>query len=97
LGPIDRATPKRCVLENKQGGFLDKDKTMDNVQKHNTCTFRRSECPKALGKKLRRGNKLRKRSTRVYAATKSSSKVRTRKADKRVKRSVRRDKRLVVR
>jgi hypothetical protein len=31
-------SPKRCVLKNKQDGFLDKDRTMDNVQKHNNCT-----------------------------------------------------------
>jgi hypothetical protein len=42
LGPIDRASPylqclKRCVLKNKQDGFLDKHRTMDNVQKHNSC------------------------------------------------------------
>lgn len=55
-------------------------------------TFRRSECPKALEKKLRRGNKRRPRSNRVNATTKGSSKIRTRKADKRLKRSVRRDK-----
>jgi hypothetical protein len=38
LGPIDRASPKRCVFKNKQDGFLDTDMTMDNVQKHNICT-----------------------------------------------------------
>jgi hypothetical protein len=31
-------SPKRCVLKNTQDGVLDKDKTMDNVQKHNICT-----------------------------------------------------------
>jgi hypothetical protein len=30
--------PKRCILENKQDGVLDKEKTMDNVQKRNVCT-----------------------------------------------------------
>jgi hypothetical protein len=30
-------SPKRCVLKNKQDGVLDKDKMMDNVQKHNIC------------------------------------------------------------
>jgi hypothetical protein len=30
-------SPKRCVLKNKQDGVLDKDKKMDNVQKHNIC------------------------------------------------------------
>jgi hypothetical protein len=29
-------SPKRCVLKINRT-FLDKDKTMDNVQKHNTC------------------------------------------------------------
>jgi hypothetical protein len=34
--PGDRVqSPKRCVLTNKQDSVLDKDKTMDNVQKHN--------------------------------------------------------------
>jgi hypothetical protein len=32
-------SPKRCVLKNKQNGVLDKDKTMDNAQKHNICTL----------------------------------------------------------
>jgi hypothetical protein len=31
-------SPKRCVLKYKQGGGLDKSRTMDNVQKHNICT-----------------------------------------------------------
>jgi hypothetical protein len=31
-------SPKRSILKNKQGRFLDRDKTMVNVQKHNTCT-----------------------------------------------------------
>jgi hypothetical protein len=31
-------SPKHCVLKNKQDGGLDKDKMMDNVQKHNICT-----------------------------------------------------------
>jgi hypothetical protein len=26
-----------CVLKNKQDGVLDKDRMMDNVQKHNIC------------------------------------------------------------
>jgi hypothetical protein len=30
--------PKRCVLKEKQDDFLNKDKMMDNVQKHNICT-----------------------------------------------------------
>jgi hypothetical protein len=30
-------SPKRYVLKNKQR-FLDKEKTMDNNQKHNICT-----------------------------------------------------------
>jgi hypothetical protein len=49
LGPVNRASPylrttdriqspKRCVLKDKQGGVLDKDKTMDSVQKRNICT-----------------------------------------------------------
>jgi hypothetical protein len=32
-------SPKLCVLKNKQDGVLDKDKMMDNVQKHNICTY----------------------------------------------------------
>jgi hypothetical protein len=39
LLPEDRdriQSPKR-VLKNKQDGVLDKDKMMDNVQKHNIC------------------------------------------------------------
>jgi hypothetical protein len=32
-------SPKRCVLKNKQDGVFDKDKTMDNVQKHNICSY----------------------------------------------------------
>jgi hypothetical protein len=31
-------SPKRCVLKNKQDGVLDKDRAMDNNQKHNICT-----------------------------------------------------------
>jgi hypothetical protein len=31
-------SPKRCVLKHKQDEILDKDETMDNVQKHNFCT-----------------------------------------------------------
>jgi hypothetical protein len=31
-------SPKRRVLKNKQGGVLDKDKSLDNVQKYNICT-----------------------------------------------------------
>jgi hypothetical protein len=41
LGPKDGnriQSPKGCVLKNKQDGVLDKDKTMDNVQKHSICT-----------------------------------------------------------
>jgi hypothetical protein len=34
-------SPKSCVLKYKQDGVLDKNRTMDNVQKHNTCTFLR--------------------------------------------------------
>jgi hypothetical protein len=30
-------SPKRRVLKNKQDSLLDKDKTMDNVRKHNIC------------------------------------------------------------
>jgi hypothetical protein len=30
-------SPKRYFRNNKTGWFLDNDKTMDNVQKHNTC------------------------------------------------------------
>jgi hypothetical protein len=35
LGPFNRASP---YLRTKQDGVLDKDKTMDNVQKHNIFT-----------------------------------------------------------
>jgi hypothetical protein len=28
-------SPKRCVLKYKEDGVLDKNRTMDNVQKHN--------------------------------------------------------------
>jgi hypothetical protein len=47
LGPTEKVllgdgdgilSPKSCVLKNKQDGVLDKDRTMDNVQKHNICT-----------------------------------------------------------
>jgi hypothetical protein len=31
-------SPKRCVLKDKQNDVSNKDKTMDNVQKHNICT-----------------------------------------------------------
>jgi hypothetical protein len=31
-------SPKRCVLKYNQDGVLDKNRTMDNVQKHNICT-----------------------------------------------------------
>jgi hypothetical protein len=31
-------SPKRYVLKNKQDGVLDKNRTMENVQKHNICT-----------------------------------------------------------
>jgi hypothetical protein len=31
-------SPKRCVLKEKQDDILDKDKTMNNVQKRNICT-----------------------------------------------------------
>jgi hypothetical protein len=39
LGPIDRASPKIGTLcfEKYTRRFLDKDKTMDNVQKHYIC------------------------------------------------------------
>jgi hypothetical protein len=30
---------KRCVFRYKQDGVLDKNRTMDNVQKHNICIF----------------------------------------------------------
>jgi hypothetical protein len=30
-------SPKRCVLKNKQDGVFNKDRAMDNVQKHNIC------------------------------------------------------------
>jgi hypothetical protein len=30
-------SPKRCVLKDKHEGVLDKDKTMDNVQKRHIC------------------------------------------------------------
>jgi hypothetical protein len=30
-------SPKRCDLKEKQDGILDKDKTMNNVQKRNIC------------------------------------------------------------
>jgi hypothetical protein len=30
-------SPKRCVLKNKQDGVLDKDRTMDSVNKQNIC------------------------------------------------------------
>jgi hypothetical protein len=32
-------SPKRCVLKDKQDDVLDKDKRMNNVQKHNICTY----------------------------------------------------------
>jgi hypothetical protein len=40
---MDRASPylqypKHCVLKNKEDDVLDKDRMMDNVQKHNICT-----------------------------------------------------------
>jgi hypothetical protein len=46
LGPIDRTSPyrdriqfpKRYVLKQKQDDILNKDKTIDNVQKRNICT-----------------------------------------------------------
>jgi hypothetical protein len=31
-------SPKRCILKYKQDGVLDKNRTMDNVQKHNICS-----------------------------------------------------------
>jgi hypothetical protein len=31
-------SPKHCVLKYKQDGVSDKNRTMDNVQKHNICT-----------------------------------------------------------
>jgi hypothetical protein len=31
-------SPKPCVLKNKEDGVLDKDRTMDNVQKNNIRT-----------------------------------------------------------
>jgi hypothetical protein len=45
VGPIDRASPylrriqspKRCVLKYKQDGVMDKNRAMDNVQKHDIC------------------------------------------------------------
>jgi hypothetical protein len=34
--------PKRCVLKEKQGDVLYKDKMMDNIQKHNIWTIKLS-------------------------------------------------------
>jgi hypothetical protein len=31
--------PKRWVLKKKTGRFLDREKTIDNVQKRNICTY----------------------------------------------------------
>jgi hypothetical protein len=41
LGPIDRASPylRTPVPAPGQDGDLDKDRTMDNVQEHNICTY----------------------------------------------------------
>jgi hypothetical protein len=47
LGPTELILPedggsiqslKCCTLKKKQGGVLDKNRTMDNAQKHNICT-----------------------------------------------------------
>jgi hypothetical protein len=33
----ESSLPKHCVLKCKHGNVLDKDRRMDNVQKHNIC------------------------------------------------------------